>query len=743
MGPLRLGKSDRLPSASNDPHLLVRQELSRILASEQFQNSERLKRFLRFVVEQKIEGSADDLKESVIGISVFDRKSGFDPKQDPIVRVTARRLREKLEDCYRSDGTTAKSTIIIRLPRGGYVPEWDEAPAEHIRIEREAAADVGAGRRVWISAASAAIALLIFAILGAWAFWGLLTTRAGSESALRVTQLTSLPGDEMQPSFSPDGTEVVFRWRSIDFEKSNLFLEKVGQLAPHELTTGRGMDFAPAWSPDGALIAFIRDNRDVMIVPSRGGSPRKIGETDGDYISWVPNSSRVIVPVRHPLTQQFWLDTIDVKSGEHNLLLPEGRHENGYMPALFSADGLKLLYAKRTDNGNDLMLESPVLGSRQKLLYVPGALRGFAFAPDERSIVYSTNSSGPFRLWRFRMADRQVSLLSAAGEESYFPVVWRSSLFRANPASGLLVYEKREISTHLHGGELSGSRDSLAARLDGSPLYPSTRIDSSPAISPDGAGICFMSERSGAAQLWCAKFGDATPHRIVSLPETDYPGSPKWHPTQRLIVFDVLRSFDRNIWVANVDTGKATQVTFWPRDQVRPSWSRDGKWIYFGSSHSGGQEIWKVRYDPSGGQREQPIQITNNGVGFEALESYDGKTLYFTGADAQSSLWQIPTSGGTATLVFAGPIRNGWWAVGAEGIYFVRLGGRMVNPAMVAGRSLDYFSFKTRRVRQILTLHKPVFGQRPDFCVSPKEDRFVIGQLDLENIDLMAVNDFQ
>ncbi len=87
---------------------LVETEVQRILASPQFASSDRLQRFLRYIVTQTIEGNTDHLKESVIGVQVFDLKIGFDPKVDAVVRVTARRLRGK---------ASSSSTRRIRMTR--------------------------------------------------------------------------------------------------------------------------------------------------------------------------------------------------------------------------------------------------------------------------------------------------------------------------------------------------------------------------------------------------------------------------------------------------------------------------------------------------------------------------------------------------------------------------------------------------------------------------------------------------
>src|SRR5690348_11991236 len=74
----------------------VRRQLERILASEGFCRNERLARFLRFVVEQHLEGRDSEIKESVIAIEVFGRGADHDPRQDSIVRTEAARLRARL-----------------------------------------------------------------------------------------------------------------------------------------------------------------------------------------------------------------------------------------------------------------------------------------------------------------------------------------------------------------------------------------------------------------------------------------------------------------------------------------------------------------------------------------------------------------------------------------------------------------------------------------------------------------------
>src|SRR5579875_1330827 len=99
----------------------VRAELERILASAKFATQDRLQKFLRYIVERALEGHADELKERTIGSEVFGRRLDYDPKTDPVVRVQARRLREKLSGYYESQ---PGSRIRIVLQKGSYVPEF-------------------------------------------------------------------------------------------------------------------------------------------------------------------------------------------------------------------------------------------------------------------------------------------------------------------------------------------------------------------------------------------------------------------------------------------------------------------------------------------------------------------------------------------------------------------------------------------------------------------------------------------
>src|SRR5438046_1835960 len=108
-----------MPALDSAVQPAVRPQLERVLASPGFARNERLSRFLRFIVERRLEGRDDELKESLIGIEVFGNRD-YDPSQDSVVRTEASRLRARLAAYYAAEGRS--DSVIIELPKGGYVP---------------------------------------------------------------------------------------------------------------------------------------------------------------------------------------------------------------------------------------------------------------------------------------------------------------------------------------------------------------------------------------------------------------------------------------------------------------------------------------------------------------------------------------------------------------------------------------------------------------------------------------------
>ena len=105
-------------------------QLEKILSSEGFARNERLRGFLRFVVEEELSGRGGQVKECLIGSAVFGRKPDYDVRQDSVVRTEAVKLRARLMAYYTTAG--AADPVVIELPKGRYKPVFRpvERPVE-------------------------------------------------------------------------------------------------------------------------------------------------------------------------------------------------------------------------------------------------------------------------------------------------------------------------------------------------------------------------------------------------------------------------------------------------------------------------------------------------------------------------------------------------------------------------------------------------------------------------------------
>jgi TolB-like protein len=110
---------------------MIRSHLERVVHSSGLRASASICRLLRYTVESVLCNNAQKLKEYVIGLEVFGRGEKFDPGSDAIVRVQARKLREKLDVYYRTEG--ADDTMQIEFPKGGYVPSFTAKKAPAVR----------------------------------------------------------------------------------------------------------------------------------------------------------------------------------------------------------------------------------------------------------------------------------------------------------------------------------------------------------------------------------------------------------------------------------------------------------------------------------------------------------------------------------------------------------------------------------------------------------------------------------
>jgi Tol biopolymer transport system component/DNA-binding winged helix-turn-helix (wHTH) protein len=656
------------------------------------------------------------------------------------VNTAIKKLRQALGD------SADNPRFIETLPRKGY---RFIAPVEDLATPAAAPAPASATAQVPISAP---IPTAVVRRRGWWwlAGVGLVAVAAGCSAWLlnrpgKATAvvpvpvpLTTYPGRELSPSFSPEGDRVAFSWGGPNRDNDDIYVKQIGADVPIRLTKDPAPDVSPAWSPDGRWIAFLRElaggKNGVFLIPAVGGAERKLMEVlgggedwDGGRMSWHPNSEWLVIPDRNSAQEPYALFLVSVETGEkRKLTSPPGNLNGDSYPAV-SPDGRAVVFtrAMTVSGGTDLYLLElseglRTVGEPKRITFWQRFTGEAAWWPDGNSIVFASGASfGNKTMWQMaiRGPARQPGepeRLPFGGEGYYFlPAVSRQ---------GRLVYSQSAVNAHIWRLELGGSH-----RVDKLPMN-SSRLDHVPRYSPNGKRIAFASNRSGSDEIWLCEADGSNAVKLTSF-GGPYVAEPTWSPDGRRIAFNANPGGIKEIYIVSADGGKPERLRIIQSGDGMSSWSRDGKWIYFVSARSGKDEVWKV---PAGGG--DPVQITKQG-GSGGVESPDGKFIYYMldGVEGgNTEVRRVPVEGGEEIRIIESVCSQGF-AVAERGIYFF---SGCENP------TVQRFNFATRKAE---TVAKVEGAMAYGFSVSPDSRWLLYAAYDnaRDQSDLMMVEKFR
>jgi Tol biopolymer transport system component len=569
-----------------------------------------------------------------------------------------------------------------------------------------------------------AIGLALLLAVAALVVWRLVAKSRGAPP-MRVMSLTSYPGAETTPAFSPDGNQAAFSWNGGLPGNFDIYVTVTGSGAPPlRLTTEPSVDTDPAWSPDGRRIAFIRLGRpraSVCLISPLGGPERTLVDFRAPPvgftgISWTPDGEWLAVPDQDAAPPGIFL--VSAATGEKHRLTCN-LLDRDISPAV-SPNGSLLAYASCSDTWScdvyllDLAAGYLPLRPPRRLTRQGAYLDGIAWTADGGWLVYGASlDAGVSRhLWRVAASGSgPPERLEIAGLQASFPACARSA---------------RRLAYSHGGGELGLWKFETGAGLRS--LAPSTLSEFNPVFSPDGRKIAFSSNRSGSLAIWlCDREGS----NLVKLTEGAgrWQGGPQWSPDGRQIAFsapDEKGTFA--IYVMDSAGGRIRRVTPPDAGASTVSWSRDGNWLYYAANHTGRLELWRIA--SSGGES---TQVTDSG-GFMAFESWDGKTLYYTKTRnaGLTPIYARALPGGAERMAFAAAV-NDAFAVTGDGIYYF-------TQASEGGFALQFVETATGRVRTMTTVDVVPAWR---LTVSPDGRTVVFGARKPANSDLMWIEDFR
>lgn len=507
----------------------------------------------------------------------------------------------------------------------------------------------------------------------------------------RVSALTTLPGAELAPSFSPDGKQLAFAWTGPEGNQSDVYVKTIGIEKIRRMTFHPSRGVFPAWSPDGNSIAFLRLNESgsgIFLISANGGTEQKLTamEWNPEYLleslSWSPKQELLAYPERFHGGGSYRVVLFSLGDHKRHVLTtpPAGWFD---ISPVFSPDGQTIAFY-RCIHADCRIHTVSTRGDEprplhQNFIVVDGEL---AWDHGGKTIIAPVRGGNAHELWRFPLAGGKPELIYSSPSDHVHGMA-------VSPDGKSLVFGALHIGEHIWRYELPRrGRQSAPPEK----FITSSRGEEFPQFSPDGKWIAFQSIRSGNWEVWLCDSDGKNPVRLTQTQDGNslYP---MWSPDSSEIVYDTRRHGHSTLFVINAGGGAPERVDTEDLDAEMPSFSPDGLGIYFAGKRDKSWQIWEI---PRAGGAA--LQVTQDG-GYSPVVSADNRWIYYTKSYATPGIWRVPINGGNEELVI--PELEGRfyadWAMTEKGIYFL-------NTKVKSAPAIHFFEFNTRRTTPILAL---------------------------------------
>jgi Tol biopolymer transport system component len=571
----------------------------------------------------------------------------------------------------------------------GQAPIWDS---------KEEISQVKKRNTLWI--------ILVIVILAGLFITGyqLLQKERTEFQIIRTVPLTTAPGLEHDPAWSPEGTRIAYA--SDERGNMDIWVKQVEAGQKINLTKDHsGYDGKPAWSPDGEWIAFIseRNGGGIFILPALGGIPKQVcalsfaisQSRTGSIpdISWSPDGSTLAYAAEGSLF------TISSSGSTPTILpLPPEGLIVGYLKPAWSPDGERIactgLVAEGVSTSQiwsfDRIKDDPIpVTNGIHMDHSP------VWAPSGKYIFFISDRGGTNDVWylpvdrRGSPIDQAEHLTTGVGVSAialskdgtklcYVKNVDRSNIWTAPIVTNRLIKlaDARQLTTENHyierlnlspdglwctfDSNRRGNMDIWIMRKDGNALRQLTTNqahDWTPRWSPDGKKIVFHSLRSGNRDLFVIPAVGGALAQLTNHPAEDIAGN--WSPNGEFIGFVSNRSGNMDLWLMPSSGGEPKQLTFNKAPDFLPEWAPDGKQIAFSTNRTGNYELFLIPEENllNPDKRAEPSQLTHGNLKIinACCWTMDGKTIYAYGLgrhlNQRANFWTVSLENGTTKPV--------------------------------------------------------------------------------------------
>jgi Tol biopolymer transport system component len=546
--------------------------------------------------------------------------------------------------------------------------------------------------------------------------------------------ITSYQGNELDPAFSPDGSQIAFTWNGNRQDNYDIYVRPLGQDQPVRLTSDPAEELGPAWSPDGRTLAFLRlkagNSIEVMAIPASGGPARVLAEFFYDphtfvkfrtrFLAWRPGSRQLAVAGRNSAKEAHALWTVDDHGNKRRLTTPPTAVSMlGDLSPAYAPDGRALLFTRGntryTSELHLLPLTDDGMPAGDPKLVAPGMVSANTpvWVGEHQIVFHRFFQTG---LWTLSLPDGRPAPLGFAR--------WWAEMPAFSSHGNRLAYSAGGVESHIWNLDLAAPDRRRRA-------VASTHSEAVPAISPDGRRLAFSSSRSGNNEVWVSGLEGQNAVRLTAL-EGRSSGEPRWSPDGRWIVFESRKEGRSDVFAIRADGSAVRQLTTHPADDLSVNWSSDGAWVYFSSNRAGEWDVWKMHWETG-----REVRVTTGG-GLGAAESADGRYLYYVKPQTSSGygfLWRVPLQGGREELVLKKfQIAYRGFSVLDDVLYFISDDERS------GGNALFVLQLGSGVITRITGLGK-TFVASPE--ITPDRSRMFYMVAEEKGYDLVAVENFR
>ncbi len=417
----------------------------------------------------------------------------------------------------RAETSPALDALVARL----LAADPSQRPGAAAVADELRALVVPKSRGIRTGVVAAAAAILAIVVAASWWLTG--GTRGPTRLEVEsIASITNLPGNKLDPAYSPDGSAIAFSWRGPDGNSPGIYVLDANASMPRRLTQSGFDDVSPAWSPDGAGIAFerVRQNgvNELIVIPAAGGPERKLrdvrqsrplADATRPLLTWTPDGNAIVIPTLDvDADGRASLFRIGLRGEPPQRLFASTGGDGDSYPA-FSPDGRWLAYGLAERGSARLFVRRMGRnglpeGPPQE---VPGGagtsaapIRSPMWSPDSARLVFAAGA----RLLEWEVGGASRELWVSGDRFQALTAHWTGGVISQ------LVYAKtldrrelRELHLDPSGRQAEGPPGEFM-RLGSIGL---------PQFSPDGRWLTF----SDGSTLWIAAADGSNPRRLADL----------------------------------------------------------------------------------------------------------------------------------------------------------------------------------------------------------------------------------